>query len=189
MNECVCLPYEFLYCVGCFAFLSFFSLFKYYSILTPTCLWICLSVCLLISPYFLYPAGFLECLKQLVLVDKEWIPDQDGYSLYIRPTAIGTSPYLGVQAPSHAKVSSNSAYILFVCRVFFLSVACLLTYLPTYLFLLFLYIVIIFICCYHQHQLDRCFAFCLPWVPTTSLDFHLLSCLLTMTMCVPGLEV
>jgi branched-chain amino acid aminotransferase len=49
-------------------------------------------------------AGFLECLKQLVLVDKEWIPDQDGYSLYIRPTAIGTSPYLGVQAPSHAKV-------------------------------------------------------------------------------------
>jgi branched-chain amino acid aminotransferase len=48
--------------------------------------------------------GFLECLKQLVLADSHWIPDQDGYSLYIRPTAIGTSPYLGVQAPSHAKV-------------------------------------------------------------------------------------
>lgn len=27
-----------------------------------------------------------------------------GFSLYIRPTAIGTSPYLGVQAASHAKV-------------------------------------------------------------------------------------
>lgn len=48
--------------------------------------------------------GFLECVKQLVLVDKNWIPRQDGYSLYIRPAAIGTSPYLGVQAPSHGKV-------------------------------------------------------------------------------------
>ena len=48
--------------------------------------------------------GFLECIKQLVLVDKSWIPRQDGYSLYIRPAAIGTSPYLGVQAPSHGKV-------------------------------------------------------------------------------------
>lgn len=48
--------------------------------------------------------GFLECMKQLILIDKSWIPSQDGYSLYIRPTAIGTSPYLGVQAPSHAKL-------------------------------------------------------------------------------------
>ena len=48
--------------------------------------------------------GFLECIKQLLVVDKSWIPSEDGYSLYIRPTAIGTSPYLGVQAPNHAKI-------------------------------------------------------------------------------------
>lgn len=48
--------------------------------------------------------GLLRCIKQLLVVDKRWIPSKDGYSLYIRPTAIATSPYLGVQAPSHAKV-------------------------------------------------------------------------------------
>lgn len=48
--------------------------------------------------------GLLDCIKQLLAVDKYWIPDVDGYSLYIRPTAIATSPYLGVQASSHAKV-------------------------------------------------------------------------------------
>ena len=48
--------------------------------------------------------GFLECLKQVILADKGWIPNQEGYSLYIRPTAIATSPYLGVQAPSHCKL-------------------------------------------------------------------------------------
>jgi branched-chain amino acid aminotransferase len=39
--------------------------------------------------------GFLECIKQLLRLDESWIPDEDGYSMYIRPTAIGTSPYLG----------------------------------------------------------------------------------------------
>ena len=47
--------------------------------------------------------GMLECIKQLLLVDRDWIPDRDGYSLYIRPTAIATSPYLGVQAAAHIK--------------------------------------------------------------------------------------
>lgn len=40
--------------------------------------------------------GFLECIKELVRVDKKWIPKLDGYSLYIRPTLISTTPYLGV---------------------------------------------------------------------------------------------
>lgn len=39
--------------------------------------------------------GFLECLKQLLRLDSSWIPEKDGYSIYIRPTAIGTSPTLG----------------------------------------------------------------------------------------------
>jgi branched-subunit amino acid aminotransferase/4-amino-4-deoxychorismate lyase len=48
--------------------------------------------------------GFLECLKALLQLDSSWIPDQEGYSMYIRPTAIGTSPYLGVEAAQHVKL-------------------------------------------------------------------------------------
>eukprot|EP01035_Chromulina_nebulosa_P017741 gene17741-23338_t len=48
--------------------------------------------------------GFIDCIKQLLLVDKNWIPDQEGYSIYIRPTAIGTSPYLGVHASETVKL-------------------------------------------------------------------------------------
>jgi branched-chain amino acid aminotransferase len=44
--------------------------------------------------------GFLtEALKQLVSIDKEWIPTAEGTSLYIRPFIIPTEYYLGV-APS-----------------------------------------------------------------------------------------
>lgn len=48
--------------------------------------------------------GFLECLKALLHLDQSWIPDQEGYSMYIRPTAIGTSPYLGVEPAQHVKL-------------------------------------------------------------------------------------
>lgn len=41
----------------------------------------------------------LEALKQLLKVDKDWIPGEAGTSLYIRPFMIATEPYLGV-APS-----------------------------------------------------------------------------------------
>jgi len=48
--------------------------------------------------------GFMECLKELLKLDESWVPDQEGYSMYIRPTAIGTSPYLGVEAAQHIKL-------------------------------------------------------------------------------------
>lgn len=48
--------------------------------------------------------GFLECIKQLIRLDESWVPDEVGYSLYIRPTAIGTSPYLGVHASEEVKL-------------------------------------------------------------------------------------
>ena len=32
----------------------------------------------------------LECIKELVRTDKDWIPQEHGYSLYIRPTSIAT---------------------------------------------------------------------------------------------------
>lgn len=43
---------------------------------------------------------FLEALKQVVLVDQDWIPIKPGTSLYIRPFVIATDPFLGVR-PSH----------------------------------------------------------------------------------------
>ena len=44
----------------------------------------------------------LECLKKLIQEDKDWVPQETGYSLYIRPTAIATSETLGVSPPHHA---------------------------------------------------------------------------------------
>ena len=43
------------------------------------------------------PDLFLEALKELILVDKDWIPHSSGTSLYIRPTMIATEPALGVR--------------------------------------------------------------------------------------------
>ncbi len=39
---------------------------------------------------------FLDALKKLVLLEKDWIPHGEGTSLYIRPTMIATEPALGV---------------------------------------------------------------------------------------------
>ena len=44
--------------------------------------------------------ALLSCLKELLKLDKQWIPQGDGYSLYIRPTVIATGPYLGLAAPT-----------------------------------------------------------------------------------------
>ncbi|MEI3607324.1 branched-chain amino acid aminotransferase [Pseudogracilibacillus sp. SE30717A] len=41
----------------------------------------------------------LDALKQLLAIEKDWIPTDEGTSLYIRPFIIATEPYLGV-APS-----------------------------------------------------------------------------------------
>lgn len=43
-------------------------------------------------------AAALEGLKQLVKLDADWVPHQDGTSLYIRPTMISTDAHLGVHA-------------------------------------------------------------------------------------------
>lgn len=40
----------------------------------------------------------LNALKQLIEIEKDWIPGTDGTSLYIRPTIIATDPFLGVRA-------------------------------------------------------------------------------------------
>ncbi|ORY31822.1 aminotransferase [Naematelia encephala] len=43
-----------------------------------------------------------ELIKRLVVLDSEWIPKEKGYSLYIRPTLIGTQRGLGVGPSSDA---------------------------------------------------------------------------------------
>lgn len=49
-------------------------------------------------------AGWLECIKQLVRTDADWIPDGEGFSLYLRPTVIGTQPTLGVSRSNSIKL-------------------------------------------------------------------------------------
>ena len=45
----------------------------------------------------------LTALKELVKLEKDWIPTKDGHSLYIRPLMIATDPYLGVKAGDQYK--------------------------------------------------------------------------------------
>ena len=40
---------------------------------------------------------FLEGLEQLISVETRWVPKADNCALYIRPTLIGTEPFLGVR--------------------------------------------------------------------------------------------
>ncbi len=43
--------------------------------------------------------GFVfDAMKQLVALEKDWIPGAPGTSLYIRPTIIATDPFLGIRA-------------------------------------------------------------------------------------------
>jgi branched-chain amino acid aminotransferase len=51
---------------------------------------------------------FLSCIQSLLKVEERWIPDQKGYSLYLRPTAIGTQSSLGVGP-------SNKALFFVIC--------------------------------------------------------------------------
>ncbi|KAI9572505.1 aminotransferase [Boletus coccyginus] len=44
----------------------------------------------------------LDLIKRLVQTDKQWIPQLPGYSLYLRPTVIGTRPSIGIAPSDHA---------------------------------------------------------------------------------------
>ncbi|MFT8364139.1 MAG: branched-chain amino acid aminotransferase [Sporolactobacillus sp.] len=50
----------------------------------------------------------IQAIKELVAVEKDWVPDQPGQSLYIRPFIIGTEPHLGVHP-------SGSYKLLVIC--------------------------------------------------------------------------
>jgi branched-chain amino acid aminotransferase len=40
---------------------------------------------------------FVQSIRELVAIDKKWIPTKEGTSLYIRPFIIATTPFLGVK--------------------------------------------------------------------------------------------
>ena len=44
---------------------------------------------------------FIEAIKAVVNVDKDWIPEKKGTSLYVRPFMIADEPFLGVRAAKH----------------------------------------------------------------------------------------
>lgn len=44
---------------------------------------------------------YIQAIRELVEIDKAWIPTKEGTSLYIRPFMIATSPFLGVR-PSYS---------------------------------------------------------------------------------------
>ncbi len=54
---------------------------------------------------------YLEGLKQLVLLDKDWIPTKDGSALYLRPFMFATDDFVGVRP------SLNYSFIIFCCPV------------------------------------------------------------------------
>jgi branched-chain amino acid aminotransferase len=46
----------------------------------------------------------VESIKQLIKIDERWIPSEKGYSLYLRPTLIGTQEFIGVAPSNRAKL-------------------------------------------------------------------------------------
>lgn len=46
---------------------------------------------------------YVECIKALVRVDQDWIPEKEGTSLYIRPFIIADEPFIGVRRANHYK--------------------------------------------------------------------------------------
>ena len=47
---------------------------------------------------------FLQCLHELLRVERDWIPREYGYSLYLRPTIISTFPFIGLNAAENVKL-------------------------------------------------------------------------------------
>lgn len=54
---------------------------------------------------------FVELIKRVVDVDREWVPSRDGYSLYIRPYMFATDDFIGI------KPSETYKFIIFTCPV------------------------------------------------------------------------
>ncbi len=49
-------------------------------------------------------AFLLKALDQLILTEKDWVPDGEGTSLYVRPFIFATEPFLGVRPSAQYKL-------------------------------------------------------------------------------------
>lgn len=47
---------------------------------------------------------FVDALSQLVSLDRDWIPNDEGSALYIRPVMMATDEFVGVKASEHFKM-------------------------------------------------------------------------------------
>ncbi|KAH9176925.1 branched-chain amino acid aminotransferase II [Lactarius sanguifluus] len=47
-------------------------------------------------------AALLDLIKQLIRLDRHWVPKEKGYSLYVRPVMIGTQNTIGLSPPESA---------------------------------------------------------------------------------------
>lgn len=54
---------------------------------------------------------FVQMILDFVKIEKEWVSDKEGHSLYIRPFMIATEPHVGV------KPSDTYQFIIFACPV------------------------------------------------------------------------
>jgi len=54
---------------------------------------------------------FLKSLKALLSLEKAWVPEKEGHSLYLRPYMFANDPYIGVRS------SKNYKFIIFCCPV------------------------------------------------------------------------
>lgn len=60
--------------------------------------------CLRISLPDFNTQGLYQCIEHFLKVEQRWVPDQFGFSLYIRPTGISMSDTLGVRSPDKSKI-------------------------------------------------------------------------------------
>jgi len=49
-------------------------------------------------------AEYLDCLKKFIYLERDWIPTQKGYSIYIRPTFISMDNSFDIQKPKSSKL-------------------------------------------------------------------------------------
>jgi len=58
------------------------------------------------------PEGmFTELISRTVDIDRDWVPQKDGYSLYIRPFLFATDDFIGI------KPSDSYKFVIFTCPV------------------------------------------------------------------------
>jgi len=55
--------------------------------------------------------AFIEMIRRVVDLDRDWIPNKPGYSLYIRPFMFATDDFIGI------KPSDTYKFIIFTCPV------------------------------------------------------------------------